>query len=405
MKRGASVLLVDDCPEALQVLAGEFTGAGYRISTAQDGKAAWQIFHDEPHDLVVTDVRMPKANGFDLLRQIREVSNVPVILLTAYGEIPLAVSAIRHGAEDYLRYPDDLERLLPRARELLKQRGPIEPRDAATDLLIGSSRPMRQLRRQLRALAPLDVPVLMCGEPGSGRKLAIEALHALSPIHAAPVVRFGASDASPGEPHAILLEDAERLTVEDQERWLRSGGQRSDAPILRVYATCHPISGRRSARAGLDAMLTPELSKFPIWVPPLRERLEDVPELAAHFAREATRSLGRKGLTLARGATRPLDGRSWPENVLELREVVERAAAFASGKTLDAPTVESALQHAIDRKRESLEQRRAAHHTAEREELVQLLDACGGNVAEMARRLDLTRGAIVYRLKKHGLMR
>src|SRR5262245_44654979 len=121
MSSAPLVLLADDCSEALDVIESELREAGFATVRAPDGRRAWERFQERMPDLVVSDVRMPEIDGFDLLKKIRDVSDLPVILLTAYAEIALAVSAIRSGADDYLRFPDDLGLLIVRARDLLRR--------------------------------------------------------------------------------------------------------------------------------------------------------------------------------------------------------------------------------------------------------------------------------------------
>ena len=188
------VLLADDCADALDVIEGEFRDAGFETARALDGRLAWQCFQERTPDLVVSDVRMPEIDGFDLLKKIRDVSDLPVILLTAYGEISLAVSAIRSGADDYLRFPDDLSRLIERARDLLS-RNPEDAFDPATVLLSGPSKAARELRARVRALGALQIPVLVCGEHGTGRARVVRALpvpcspHTSTGIWSAPSAR------------------------------------------------------------------------------------------------------------------------------------------------------------------------------------------------------------------------
>jgi len=401
------VLLADDCADALDVIEGEFRDAGFETARALDGRLAWQCFQECTPDLVVSDVRMPEIDGFDLLKKIRDVSDLPVILLTAYGEISLAVSAIRSGADDYLRFPDDLSRLIERARDLLS-RNPEDASDPATVLLSGTSKAARELRARVRALGALQIPVLVCGEHGTGRARVVRALHACSEFRDLPLLRCdGAATASPTRPCVVFIDEIERLDRDQQGRWLteiRRIAQRRPGAVARVLATASPLLHDEVASRRFHPELWSALSRFQLQVLPLRDRLGDLPSLARDLLLDIARRLGRPHLALSAGALAELGKRSWPGNVRELRDVLEQAVAFEKGERAGVDAVREAIEEVIAKRGDSLETHRATRHSLQRKELVDLLNECGGNVAEMGRRMSLTRGAVVYRLQKHGLM-
>jgi DNA-binding NtrC family response regulator len=407
MQREFSILLADDCVEALDVIEAEFAATGFRVAKAHDGAEAWARFQSAPPDLVVTDVRMPEADGFDLLRRIRAVSDLPVILLTAYGEIPLAVAAMRAGADDYLRFPDDLVRLVARSRELLGDSSG-EPNDAAARMISGRSKAARELRSRVRALASLPVPLLLCGEAGSGRSQVARAIHASSDLASLPLVHWNEGAlALPKEPCVLLIEEIERLERSEQERWLleiRRISQRRPGIVARLLASASPGLHDAVATRRFHPELWSALARFQLQIPPLRDRLEDLAPLVEDLLRTAASRLGRQSLELSSAALAELGKRSWPGNLRELRDVLEHAGAFEKSAKIGVGAVRDAVEEVIAKRGDSLETQRAARRSAQRHELIDLLAACGGNVAEMARRLSLTRGAVVYRLQKHGLM-
>ncbi len=407
MKRELSVLIADDCAEALDVLEAEFVAAGFRVGRAGDGAEAWSLCQQALPDLVVTDVRMPEADGFDLLRKIREVSDLPVILLTAYAEVPLAVSAMRDGADDYLRFPDDLERLVSRAKELLGDHAE-EPRDAAAQLIAGDSKAARELRSRVRALAKLPVPILVCGEPGAGRSQVARAIHALSGLASLPLLQGGEeAGGAPKQPCVVFIEEIERLPRAEQERWLleiRRITQRRPGHVARLLASASPGLHDAVGARKFHPELWSALSRFQLQIPPLRERIGDLELLVRDLLAEAAARLGLSSLSLSPAALAELRKRLWPGNLRELRDVLEQASAFEKSARIGVVAIRDAIEEVIAKRGDSLETQRAARRSAQRQELVDLLSACGGNVAEMGRRLSLTRGAVVYRLQKHGLM-
>ena len=401
------VLLADDCADALDVIEGEFRDAGFATARALDGRRAWELFQERTPDLVISDVRMPEIDGFDLLRKIRGVSDLPVVLLTAYGEISLAVAAIRSGADDYLRFPDDMSRLIERAHDLLS-RNPEDASDPATTLLSGPSKAARELRARVRALGALQIPVLVCGEHGTGRARVVRALHACSEFRDLPLLRCdSASTASPTRPCVVFIDQIEGHDRDQQGRWLaeiRRIGQRRPGAVARVLATASPLLHDEVASRRFHPELWSALARFQLQVLPLRERLGDLERLARDLLLDTARRLGRPHLALSAGALAELGKRSWPGNVRELRDVLEQAVAFEKGERVGVDAVREATSEVIAKRGDSLETHRATRHSLQRKELVDLLTECGGNVAEMGRRMSLTRGAVVYRLQKHGLM-
>ena len=180
MSAEARVLVVDDQSEARALLARDLEEAGFGVVEAGDGVEGWERFRRVGPDLVVTDLRMPRADGIELLRRIRSVSNVPVILLTAYGDVPTAVAAMKGGAQEVFHFPDDLDQLIPRIREL-SVRG-AAAYGALETALAGRTPAMRRVRERVRALAPLPPPALVRGEAGTGRDSVALALRADAPI-------------------------------------------------------------------------------------------------------------------------------------------------------------------------------------------------------------------------------
>jgi DNA-binding NtrC family response regulator len=173
---------------------------------------------------------------------------------------------------------------------------------------------------------------------------------------------------------------------------------------MRVLATASPLLHEEVASRRFHPELWSALSRFQLQVPPLRERSDDLEALARDLLRDNARKLGRPNLALSAGALEELRRRGWPGNVRELRDVLEQSAAFEKGERVGVEALRAAVEHVIAKRGDSLETQRATRHSLQRKELVELLEECGGNIAEMARRLSLTRGAVVYRLQKHGLM-
>lgn len=397
------VLVVDDRAEARALIASDLEEAGFRVVQAEDGEEGWRRFQRAEPDLVVTDLRMPRADGIELLGRIRSISSVPVIVLTAYGDVPTAVAAMKGGAQEFLNFPDDLESLVERARALIQA---PEDGEALEQTLAGRSVAMRRVRERVRALAPLPVPVLVCGEPGTGRDTAVAALHASSPHAAAPLVKLEARAASrrlPAEGAVFVLDEIGRFGGDEQAHWrelVRSAERAAGQKVLRILATTSEDLAARAREQSFDPLLAEALLRFTIFLPTLGERAEDVPLLVRLLAARLGRAMGRESVRFERSALAVLKARHWPANVRELASVVEKLVAFSPRGSITRDRVVEVLREAPDSV--SLLRSRKIHQ--QRDELVGLLEECGGNFAEVARRLGISRGAVIYRAQKHGLV-
>ncbi len=395
------MLVVDDSRPARELLAEQLAQAGFSVECAADGTAAWAAFQRRPPHLVVSDVRMPEMDGLKLLSRIRSVSRTPVLLITAYGDVPTAVSAMQSGAVGFLRFPEDLDQLVPRARELAIP--PDDPRCSLAAVVLGDSSGMVRVRDRLEGLASVNVHVLVEGPSGSGRSFLVDVLHQLGP---ARDHRLSVVDCR--KPIGRALESATSLVLDHVDRLSRADQQvclaRLSAPkrgLARIYATAESSLSRLAALGQFDRALAEILEKFKLVVPSLSERTRDLPRLAEAFMERAALQLGRPGVRLSVGATERLVSHNWAGNLKELNAVIERLVAFCPGSSVGPKDVDQVLVEADG----SVELRRAEAERRRRDELRALLAECGGNLAEVARRLGLTRGAVAYRARKYGLFR
>jgi len=267
--------------------------------------------------------------------------------------------------------------------------------------LIGSSSTLRRLRSQLRGLGGLPFPVLVTGEPGSGRRQAARALHAASSLAAAPLLELDARDPLPREGlparGTVLLAGVERLPSEAQSYWGRIARGRGLGP--RLLATAPASFALRSAAADFEPALLAALLRFSVHVPALRHRRADIPELAHHFAAETARELGRPQQRLSESAVRALCEAHFPGNVAELRRVIERTLAFSTGEEVSGDDVSAVLGEM----RPSVDALREHHRVEERETLLGALSEHGGNIARAAQSLGRSRAALYRMAEKHGI--
>jgi two-component system response regulator AtoC len=418
-------------------------GADHVVTTAADGEEAANHLARESFDLLVTDLRMPRVDGMTLLRRVRaEQPEMEVVVLTAYGSVETAVEAMRLGAFDYLEKPisspDALRLVVARALERRTLRG-FRDRAAreSSELppLSYGDPAMAPVVEALRKVAPTNASVLFTGESGTGKEIAARTLHAWSRRADGPFVAVncaaipetlleselfghekgaftGASAQRRGrielaDGGTFFLDEIAEMKTELQARLLRVlqdrrferiGGSRSiEVDVRWVAATNHDI--RRLQDAGeFRTDLYHRLAVFPIHMPPLRNRRQDLMPLAAALLGRIGADLGRPNLELSDDAKRLILDATWPGNIRELANSLERAAILADGDTLTAshllPTPASAPGSASASAPVTLDQ-------IEREAIERAIADAGGNRRAAAERLGIGLRTLYEKLKKY----
>ena len=452
------VLVVDDKENMLK-LFGKILSHEYRLSTAGDGAHALSLIGTEEFDVVVTDIRMPGAGGFEVLQAVKARSpSTEVVMMTGYATVGDAVKAMKMGAYDYLEKPFDPDAAgLTVARAAERKR----LRDEATSLrrelegvysfhnLIGKSAPMREVYRLLEQASGLDITVLLGGETGTGKELAARAIHYHSsrkerrfvPVNCGALppelveselfghargAFTGAAGAKAGlfeeaQGGTIFLDEIGELPLATQvklnralqEKEIRRVGDNASIKVdVRVIAATHRDLRAEVQGGRFREDLYYRLHVFPVHLPPLRDRLEDVPLLAIHFLEKHASAMRREISGFDPEALRLLTTHPWPGNVRELENAVERAVAVASGAAIEGRDLPPELSAATSMLippgavlasmpyREAVEQ---AHDRVSREYLVALLTEFHGNVTKAAERAGIKRESLHRLLKTHGL--
>ncbi len=457
MKSPVRVLVVDDKENILKLFE-KILADGYEVTTALDGARALSLVGTGDFDVVVTDIRMPGAGGFEVLAAVKARSpSTEVVMMTGYGTVGDAVRAMKLGAYDYLEKPFDPDAAaLAVARAAERRRLRDEAASLRRELagihafhnLVGKSGRMRDVYRLLEQAAGLDITVLLGGETGTGKELAARAIHYHSsrkerrfvPVNCGALppdlveselfghVRgafTGATSAKGGlfeeaDGGTIFLDEIGELPLQTQvklnrviqEREVRRVGDASPMKVdVRVVAATHRDLKAEAAAGRFREDLFYRLNVFPIRLPPLRERAEDVPLLAAHFLAKHARAMRREVTGLDPESLRLLTSWAWPGNVRELENAIERAVAIASGTSLlprdlppelalPAPVMPPGPVLAAMPYREAVEQ---AQDRVSREYLIALLSEFQGNVTRAAARAGVERESLHRLLKKHGL--
>lgn len=400
------VLVVDDRARPRRALAHELEDAGYAVVEAGDGTEGWRLFDQHKPDVVISDVVMPHSDGIDLLGRIRATSDVPVLLFTARGSVESAASAFKAGADDFVASSDvsveDLVSLVDRA---IADSRPSRENPGVTDRLTGSSDAMRRVRERVAALAPLRTPVLVTGEFGTGRATVVAALHELGSTAREEFAHIECAHFEPGErlpaTGAIFLDGIDSLAPDAQQYWrnrLSSSTSDNLRDPVRILASGSEQFLSNVRNGAFDPNLAAVLLRLVIELPPLRERTEDIPDLADVMVRRATEKIGRQ-VRLSPAAKQTLASYRWTQNCRGLARVVERCVAFSRGRTIRRQLVQEILSETEP----SVSGIREQHAMREREELIRAIEAAGGNVSRAARRLGRSRGSVYRLIERHGI--
>ncbi len=440
---GARILVVDDEEGVRTFLADALSAVGHDVTQAGDGQTALAALAQRAFHLAITDLRMPIVDGMELLRAIRrDHPETEVIVLTAHGSIESAVEAMKEGAFDYLQKPvgspAELRLTVARALERRRLRARVEISDVGSEPPLGYGAPaMRPIEQALRKVAPTNATVLLLGESGSGKEIAARAVHRWSARAAGPFVAvncaalsaelleselFGHERGAFTGAHArqrgrielaeggtFLLDEigelaaglqAKLLRVLQERRFERVGGHQTvEADVRWIAATNRDLTGM-IARGGFREDLYHRLSVFPVQLPPLRERREDIGPLADRLLAQIAATLGRPDLRLTDDGRGALAAAAWPGNVRELANVLERSAILADRADIGADDL--ALLPDTDGTGGGA----AAPTTMselEREAIERALTATGGNRRLAAARLGIGLRTLYEKLKRYGL--
>jgi two-component system, NtrC family, response regulator HydG len=452
------VLIVDDEPDLRWVLRGLFEDEGFEVAEAGDGAEALTAVERQVPDVVLSDMRMPKLPGLELLRALKQrVPDLPVVLLSAVEDLATAVDAVREGAYDYQAKPFEPARLLLSVRRAAEQHAlraevaALRRAQSGACVDFGPSRAAQELRRTIDLVAPqTSVAILIRGESGTGKDVVARALHALSPLARGPFVAVdcgalpepllesqlfghekgaftGAERARPGlftvaDGGTLFLDELGNLPLALQAKLLRALQERAVVPVggsqpvpfhaRLVCATNSDLSADVTAgRFRVD--LYHRIAEFPVLLPPLRERAEDVVHFARQFLAEANAELGRSVRGFTAAGEQALRVYPWPGNLRELRNTIRRACLLGTTADLDADGLDlprgDAAAPAAGRAPDApgdqplAERLRVATEAMEADLLRSALAASGGNKAAAARALQIDYTTLHRKLKRHGI--
>jgi two-component system nitrogen regulation response regulator NtrX len=445
------ILIVDDEPGIRQSLGAILEDEGFRVESVENGEACLDLLARSIFDLVILDIWLPGIDGLETLDRIQGIPQADrpvVVVISGHGTIETAVKATKLGAYDFLEKPLSIERVLLVAKHALEHRSlrleNDQFREAATGApqIIGDSVPMKALRQQLTLMAGTNGRVLIFGESGTGKELAAHALHALSPRAARPFVEVNCAAISEGlieselfghmkgsftlaherkvgkfqkaDGGTLFLDEVGDMSLRTQSKVLRVledqrfepvGAQESIQADVRVVAATNKNLEVEIERGNFREDLFYRLNVIPFHVPPLRERKEDIPALAAYFLEEFARAYGRKPKELTPQALEALDAHNWPGNVRELRNLIERIVILNPQSRIDARHIplHLARKSAPERPAERYGSLQDVREAAEREYILKKLEESTGNVSRAAELLGLERSNLYRKMRALGI--
>jgi DNA-binding NtrC family response regulator len=442
MAKKISILIVDDEESVRDSLYNWFVEDGYRVECAENAMKALSILESDSFDIILADIKMPGMDGLEMLRRIKLLkADSIVIVMTAFATVDTAVQALKDGAFDYITQPfdpDDLSHLIRNAskqislseeNEILKKK--VVSLENIEDL-IGKSEAMKKVLKDIESVAQSNSSVVITGESGTGKELVARAIHSNSPRKFFPLVsvhcgalteslleselfghekgaftgaiynrkgRFEMADNG-----TIFLDEIatistkmqiDLLRVLESKRFVRVGGNKEISSDFRVICATNRDLKSMVEKGTFREDLFYRLNVVNIYVPPLRERTEDIPLLVDYFIKKYCTSMNRPPVTVDQAALKRLEEFNFPGNVRELENMIERAIVVGNGRKIslkDLPPEKNIMSNSI----ESLDDLEKAH-------ILQILNKYSWNISRTAKALKVDRVTLYNKISKYGL--
>jgi DNA-binding NtrC family response regulator len=449
-----SILVIDDKDSMRTMLTKTLQEEGYQVDAVEGGQKGLELARLKSYDLALTDLKMPEMDGMQVLTTLKEIDNdMAVVIMTAYGTVEIAVEAMKNGAYDFITKPFDPEHLtvvLQRAmenRRLLAENSLLRE-ELAQNLgfseIIGQNEKMKEVSKLIQKVSVSDTSVLLQGESGTGKELFARAIHNLSPRRDKPYVAINCA-AIPTEllenelfgsergaytssiarkmgkfeiadSGTIFLDEigdleislqAKLLRVLQQKKFERLGGTKTVSVDVRVIAATNMDLNEMIKRKVFREDLYYRLSVFPIAIPPLRERVDDIKPLADYFINKYTKDMKKQMKTLSRDAVTILEKYHWPGNVRELENTIERSIILAEGKKITPDHLAIRLRSSDEiRLREGAGLKEIGSHAqmqAERAAIIRVLKQVRGNKRKCAEVLKIDYTTLFDKIKKYDI--
>ncbi|MBW2650901.1 MAG: sigma-54-dependent Fis family transcriptional regulator [Deltaproteobacteria bacterium] len=452
------ILVVDDELNMLLVLEAMLKKEKYEVVTASDGLEALEVLKDDDVAVVVTDLKMPKLDGLGLLSEIeKDYPSIPVIIITAHGTVATAVEALKKGAFDYITKPfdqDDLKNVISKAfkTKALNENEPVFSSDEIDRHdIIGSSKCMVEMYDLIGKVAPTATTVLITGETGTGKELFARAIHRNSPRKDSPFIKIncaaiaenlleselfgfekgaftGAVHRKPGRfelahTGTLFLDEIGDLpkdmqvkilsVIQDQE-FERVGGLRTIKVDVRLIAATNKNLLEEVEEGRFREDLYYRLNVFPVKLPPLRERKEDIGPLADYFLSKFNKKINRGIEHVDPKAGEFFANYDWPGNIRELENLMERLVLLVASDTITLEDIPAEIRFSTaaettgspaEPKRSFKNILKGRTERIEKDMIIKVLKECGGNVTKAALQLGISRKGLHLKMAKYNLRR
>lgn len=446
--RGPKILIVDDEASIRQSLGGVLSDENYQCTAVDSGDACLAELARESYEVVLLDIWLPGMDGLETLSHLQDLpseSRPAVIMISGHGNIETAVKATKLGAFDFLEKPLTIEKVSVVVKNAVQQRrlrlelNRLHEHTGSPEI-IGESVAMKALRQQLKLMAGTNGRVLIYGESGTGKELVARAIHRSSQRLNGPFVEVncaalpedlieselfghrrtnsdGSADHKIGKLQkahggTFFLDEVGDMSLKTQAKVLRALDEHRFEPVgapqsiqvdVRVIAATNKNLEKEIERGNFREDLFYRLNVIPFTVPPLRERVEDVPLLAAHFLREFTIAYGRKPKELSDEAVEVLMNHHWPGNVRELRNLMERIVILHSQQRIEARHLPLQARKGQPKTWNGFGSLHDVKEAAEREYIMRKLEETGGNVTRASELLGLERSNLYRKMKALGI--
>lgn len=461
----ANALIVDDEKDICELIEMALAGQGVVCDAVYSVKSAIQKLKANRYDFVICDVRLPDGDGLDLLAHVQKhYANTPVCVITAHGNMDMAIRALKLGAFDFINKPFELKQLRALAKQAMQQKNGQAPKarqsqelkasmqgaNAKQMTLIGQTASMERVRGMIAKVAFSQAPVFINGESGTGKEIVARSIHEQSARAQAPFVAVncgaipenlveseffgykkgaftGANQDQDGlfvaaNGGTLFLDEVADLPLSMQVKLLRAiqeravrpiGGDREEAVDVRIISATHHNLEKKVSAGEFREDLYYRLNVIGLFIPPLRERGEDIVLLAQHLLARLASESGYREVELTQEAINKLQHYDFPGNVRELENILERALTFIEGDTIDADDIvltQSLQQRSLGEEGLSLEGEEKIPddleeymHDMEKQLLLKALEDCGQNKTKAAEMLGISFRAMRYKLKKFGI--
>ncbi len=442
------ILLIDDDQSLRRVTEYNLTSKGFNVVAASSGKQGLEFFDAHSPDLVVTDVKLGDMNGLDILGRIKEQSpDIPVIVMTAFGSIEMAVQAIGKGRFNVITKPCDRDTLIRTRKKALELRGLRSKtkllsneinRLTGTQGIVSASSVMKELLETASRAANSNATILISGESGTGKEVLARLIHQNSPRNNGPMVAVNCAAIPSGlieselfghvkgaftgaikdrkgyfktaSGGTLFLDEIGELTTDVQVKLLRAiqekqvqsvGSEKVNTVDIRIIAATNQNLTEQIAQGAFREDLYYRLSVIPLYIPPLRERTEDIPALVGHFLKKLD---APQDVSFSKASLKVLKEYAWPGNIREMQNIIERCTILRTRSVIEPEDLRLiAPQNESDPLSVTIPDKGIALESVERAYIIKALEKADQNRSQAARLLKIPRHVLLYRLEKYGL--